>query len=472
MLSPVAYDEKAMPSLQLARSSRLARRTGRVLFVMIVISFIVVAVSPWQQSVRGSGNVVAYAPLERQQTLEAPIKGRIVSLGENIVENSLVEKGELIAIISDIDENYLGRIEGQLTATQQQVEATRTLLKASMRSRDAAEMIVTSYEEQLKTYQTVKAQIIGSAEAAVEAAENKLEAEKQQLAEHQAALSQIKADFSRQKTLFEENIISQLKFQESDRKLKEAIAKVAKAEAYIKAAENDLVGKRNDRNAKEQKAQIDIDYANAALRKTLGDVAKAESDIAKAESEVSKGEKSLFDIETKLARQRNQEVRAPFKGYLTQIYANQGSQILKEGDPICVIVPETSDRAVQIWLDGNDAPLVEVGRHVRLQFEGWPAVQFAGWPSVAVGTFGGDVVSIDATDNGKGKFRVMILPDPTDGDWPQDRFLRQGVRANGWVILEKVPLWYELWRNMNGFPPVVSMDEPKEKVKPPKIPKP
>ncbi|MEZ6044031.1 MAG: HlyD family efflux transporter periplasmic adaptor subunit [Planctomycetaceae bacterium] len=241
----------------------------------------------------------------------------------------------------------------------------------------------------------------------------------------------------------------------------------------MKAAQNDLAAKQNDRIAKEQKAQIDIDYAKGALRKSTADVAKAESDVAKAESELQKSEKDLLDVETKLARQQNQEVRAPFDGFITQINPNQGSQILKEGDPICVIVPETSDRSVQIWLDGNDAPLVEPGRLVRLQFEGWPAVQFAGWPSVAIGTFGGEVISVDATDNGKGKFRVLVRPDSDDNPWPKDRFLRQGVRANGWVILEKVPLWYEIWRNMNGFPPVVSMEEPKEdKTKPPKLPKP
>ena len=93
-------------------------------------------------------------------------------------------------------------------------------------------------------------------------------------------------------------------------------------------------------------------------------------------------------------------------------------------------------------------------------------------PEGAVGTFGGEVVSIDATDDGKGKFRILVRPDLTDRPWPNERFLRQGVRANGWVILDQVPLWYEIWRNMNGFPPVVSTEEPKDDSKPPKLPKP
>jgi hypothetical protein len=103
---------------------------------------------------------------------------------------------------------------------------------------------------------------------------------------------------------------------------------------------------------------------------------------------------------------------------------------------------------VEIWIDGNDAAIVSEGRRVRLQFEGWPAVQFTGWPSVAVGTFGGVVSFID-------HFRLVVVPDPEDEPWPSARFLRQGVRANGWVLLERVKLGFELWRRFNGFPPML-----------------
>ena len=99
---------------------------------------------------------------------------------------------------------------------------------------------------------------------------------------------------------------------------------------------------------------------------------------------------------------------------------------------------------------------------VRLQFEGWPAVQFVGWPSVAVGTFGGTVAFVDQTDNGKGKFRIVVVPDEDDDPWPEHRYLRQGVRANGWVLLNEVSLGFELWRQFNGFPPVVPVDESSE----------
>ena len=139
-------------------------------------------------------------------------------------------------------------------------------------------------------------------------------------------------------------------------------------------------------------------------------------------------------------------------------------EIVKAGDPLLTLVPETMDRAVEIWVDGNDAPLIREGSTVRLQFEGWPAVQFVGWPSVAVGTFGGRVALIDATDDGQGKFRLLVVPDPAEPAWPDVRFLRQGVRAKGWVLMNRVSLGYEVWRQLNGFPPVVASEEPKSDI--------
>ena len=181
-------------------------------------------------------------------------------------------------------------------------------------------------------------------------------------------------------------------------------------------------------------------------------------------------EKELIDTQIKVDRQETQVVTAPRDGFILKLIANQGGQMVKEGDPLCVIVPDTAERAVQLWVKGIDAPLITPGSIVRLQFEGWPAVQFAGWPSVAVGTFGGNVTSVDATDNGKGEFRIVVQPDKADMAWPHDQYLRQGVRANGFILLKQVPLWYEIWRKMNGFPPTVAMPESEGKslVKPKK----
>jgi hypothetical protein len=153
-----------------------------------------------------------------------------------------------------------------------------------------------------------------------------------------------------------------------------------------------------------------------------------------------------------------QSVKAPRAGTILRVVAKQGGEILKAGSTLAVIVPDTHDRAVELWVGGNDVPLVTPGRRVRLQFEGWPAVQFAGWPQVAIGTFGGTVAFVDAADDGTGRFRVVVVPDGNE-PWPATRFLRQGTRANGWVLLDRVRLGFEVWRQLNGFPPQLPTKE-------------
>lgn len=473
MLAPVAYSESVMPALRLARSSRIIRRIARVLFVALVLTTLFLAFAPWQQSVRGSGNVVAFAPLERQQTLESPIKGRIVRWGDGIFENARVVKGQVIAEMRDLDEAYAERLGQQLLHTQETVRAAREQIRANTDALDAARRLVEVYQRQEQTYRQVMQEITAAQNAYVAAAEDKVRSVSEQLAIERAAVPQLEQEYQRLVDLHAMGNIALQKVQEVEAKLNAALAKVAKAQADLSAAEKELEGKRRDREAYIQKAQVDVDYAHALYQKALSDASKAEGDIAKAQSELAKAEKELREMERKVAVQANQILTSPLDGYIVQIIPNFGSAVLKEGDPICTIVPDTADRAVQIWLGGNDAPLVKPGRHVRLQFEGWPAVQFSGWPSVAVGTFGGEVVSVDATDDGKGKFRVLVRPDPTDQPWPEQRYLRQGVRANGWVLLEVVPLWWEVWRQLNAFPPVITPDDAEKdsKSKPPKPPK-
>lgn len=178
----------------------------------------------------------------------------------------------------------------------------------------------------------------------------------------------------------------------------------------------------------------------------------ANLEYTKFRSDVENIKAELARIEIKLARQHSQHVIAPITGTILRRHAGQESVIVKAGDIIAELVPNTTSRAVELWVDGNDIPLINIGDTVRLQFEGWPGIQFSGWPSVAIGTFGGVVSVIDAADDGQGMFRLLVTPGK-DEPWPQPRYLRQGVRANGWVLLGQVQLWFELWRRFNGFPP-------------------
>lgn len=420
---------------RLACSSQLALRIARLLVLVLVVMIVALVVAPWQQNVTGSGRVVAFSPLAREQTVEVPVKGRIVRFADDISEGMRIAKGDFIAEIRDLDPQLYDRLQAQLAARQRELESLKLVIKA--------------YREQVAALETAKAEIVAAAEKYIEMAEQKKEAAERDLDAARAAERQERLNYDRQKALWNDGLTSTLKLQMQERKLKEAAAKLRRAENYVAAAANEVAAKRNERNAKEREATVKIDSARASLRKANADVAKLEKDI--------------LDLQVKIARQKNQIVTAPIGGFVFRVHRVQGGQIVKQGEPLMTIIPDTSDRAVELWLDGNDAPLVKPGRHVRLQFEGWPAIQFSGWPSVAVGSFGGRVAVVDATDNGKGKFRVLVVPDEQDEPWPSPQFLRQGVRAHGWILLERVKLGYEVWRRLNGFPPVVDVDEPLKK---------
>ncbi|HXH73666.1 MAG TPA: HlyD family efflux transporter periplasmic adaptor subunit [Bacteriovoracaceae bacterium] len=159
--------------------------------------------------------------------------------------------------------------------------------------------------------------------------------------------------------------------------------------------------------------------------------------------------------QSKLTRQQTQLVTAPTDGTIVRLLVGASSVVVNQGQTVAIFVPTSTELSAQVFIRGNDLPLVHEGRKVRLQFEGWPAIQFSGWPSVAVGTFAGVVSVVDQSATPEGFFRVIIVPGKGT-KWPASRFIRQGTRVNAWILLNNVALGYELWRQFNGFPP--SMD--------------
>jgi len=176
----------------------------------------------------------------------------------------------------------------------------------------------------------------------------------------------------------------------------------------------------------------------------------AQIEYSKYQNELAQANIDKVNIDVRIARQTTQLLKAHTSGIIYKRLTGQESVVVNAGDVLAQIIPDTKSRAAELWIDGNDIPFVRVNQKARLQFEGWPAIQFRGWPEIAVGTFGGVVSFIDPTDNGQGLFRVVIIPDEP---WPDNLYLRQGVRLHGWIQLGQVPLWYELWRQFNGFPP-------------------
>jgi membrane fusion protein, adhesin transport system len=421
-------------SEQMVRSPRLVRVLAALLLCGLGGTTAGMALLPWQQTSKGTGRVVAYHPNERPQTVESPIYGRVVKWGKGIVEGARVKQGDVILEIRDNDPGRADRLVLEVQATREKVRQ--------------AENKAETYGRQIKDLVEAKEQVLKAYDQLVAEAQRKVAAEQQGLVAAQAAVDQTKRNYERQKRLFEGGLNSGTSFEKDRRSHQEAEAKSSAANEYWEASQNYVQSKVAERSKNVLEAQTKVDKAIADQQEALGEVALARKELLQAE-----GKQAQFQSRT---------VLAPRDGVILRLFANDNAEMLKEGDPLFTIVPETTDRAVELWVDGNDIPLVTLHREVRLQFEGWPAVQFAaGWPRAAMGTFAGKVTAIDATDNGKGKFRVLIRPEKSS-DWPEERFLRQGVRANGWVLLNEVALGYELWRQLNGFPPVYGDDKDAE----------
>jgi multidrug efflux pump subunit AcrA (membrane-fusion protein) len=239
-------------------------------------------------------------------------------------------------------------------------------------------------------------------------------------------------------------------------------AKLAKAQADVEKYAAEL-------NAALKDVEVKRQYVEYARTDAEAKIVESRTKLQTAEGEAAAAKDSLLKAQRDLARFQTQLVEAPRDGVVVRLIANQGptGRQVSAGDPLLQFVPDYKQRAVELWIDGNDAPWVTPGRNVRLQFEGWPALQFtAGIPQASLGTFGGKVLLVDAAPNAAGRFRVLIgqSDDPNEPPWPgvsvdpkRDvrRELRQGVRVNGWILLNRVTMGYELWRQLNGFPPSI-----------------
>lgn len=245
--------------------------------------------------------------------------------------------------------------------------------------------------------------------------------------------------------------------------------KVKRGDSVVELSDNDpmIIERMNkERDALEKKFEaIELGrktaYLNVKRQKELyaqglssrRQLEQAQMDLAKLESDEASSLAELSRFDVRLSRQEQQKVMAPTDGTIVRILktSSGGVEYVKAGEPLAVIAPETSSRAVELWVSGNDMPWIYENHRVALNFEGWPSVFFSGVPDASVGTFFGRVATIDALDDGQGNFRIIVVPD--DNEWPDARFLRQGVRANSWVLLGDVPLGFEIWRRFNSFPP-------------------
>ena len=367
-----------------------------------LLLFVLLLFLPWQQNIRGIGQVTALNPANRPQTVETVIAGRIQKWF--VREGDLVKKGDTIASISEVKEKYFD--PKLLSRLSQQIAAKESSLDAKRKKAEALQRQINALRETMKLK--------------VEQSKAKLDAEK---VKYQNAENQ----FQRNKKLYEAGNIPLTKFQDFEYKFQGSQAE------YLTA-------------------KIELDRTQAEYQ----------DKISKAESDLSNTRAEAFDTEVDILKSRNEfsnteirsgqyQILAPQDGYIVRAVKAGIGETIKEGDAICTIMPEGSDMAVEMYVKAMDVPLISKGRKVRIQFDGWPALQFSGWPSVSVGTFGGEVKVIDYVNSKPGEFRILVVPDTKDERWPPQ--LRIGSGTKGWVMLDSVPVWYELWRQLNGFPP-------------------
>lgn len=390
-------------------------RAGKILawwLMGILLIFFIILFLPWQQNVRGLGKVTAFNPVNRPQTIEAVIAGRIQKW--HVTEGQPVQRGDTIITLSEVKEKYfdpklLQRLNEQITAKVNSASAKQEKAKALQRQIDA-----------LQEGMRIK----------IEQSKAKMEAEKIrfQNAENQ---------FQRNKKLFDAGNIPLTKFQDIEYKFQESQAAYINAQSELNRVEAEYLDKIS-------KAESDLNNTQSDLFETQGEVAKLQNEYSSLQ-----------------IRNQQYQIIAPQSGIVVKAMKAGIGETLKEGDAVCTIMPQASDIAVEMYVKAMDVPLISKGRKVRVQFDGWPALQFSGWPSVSVGTFGGTVAVIDYVNSKPGEFRLLITPDKQDEKWPAQ--LRVGGGIKGWVMLDDVPVWYELWRQLNGFPPSL-YEEPLDEV--------
>lgn len=422
---PHYFSASTLITLPHATTAPLAGKLARSLVWFFLLLTVFLTLTPWQQNIRGVGRVVAYLPAERQQAVSAPVEGRIAQW--LVKEGTVVKKGQIIARLLDNDPLILERLQGEQTALLERQTAVNSRVE--------------TFKEQLRMSEMARPQALSAAQSRIVMAKQREQAARQSLLASEAAAKTAKLNLARHSQLQSKGLSSDRTLELSQLDAAQRQAEVMRSQAGLESASSEIAALKADF----QKLTAD----------TAASVQKARAELNKAIEDQNYVKADLLKLQSKLARQQNLTIVAPRDGTVLRLLVNPNAELVKGGQAIAILIPHTDERAVELWVDGNDLPLVINGSPVRLQFEGYPAIQFGGWPEFSMGSFAGKVALIDATDDGKGHFRLLVTPDAKDLPWPSERFLRQGVRTNGWVLLGQVTLGYELWRIFNNFPPLV-----------------
>ena len=422
------YSEK-LKSFQVLAARVNNRKLIKTLYILGGIMLIILFL-PWTQNIRSNAKVTALKPNQRPQTIHSIIAGRIEKWF--VQEGQFVKQGDTILFISETKEEYLD--PNLVENTEQQIKSK--------------EFAVKSYMEKVKANDNQIDAMINSRKLKFEQAENKLiqanlkvQIDSVELSAAQLNYKIAKEQLIRMEELYKEGLKSLTDLETRKLKVQETQAKVLSQENKFISSKNETI------NAKIELQSINADYRDK---------------IAKSEAEKFATLSTMYDAEASVSKLQNQFINysirsgmyyilAPQDGYITQAIQSGIGETIKEGAEIISIMPADYELAIEMYVNPMDIPLLEKGQRVQIQFDGWPSVIFSGWPGISYGTYGGQIVAIDNFISENGKYRVLVSHDKKYANWPKE--IRLGAGASSMTLLKEVPIWYELWRQVNGFPP-------------------
>lgn len=385
---------------------------------------------PWTQNISGSGSVTTLKPDQRPQTIQTAIAGRIEKW--YVQEGDFVKKGDTILFISEIKEDYFD--PNLVQNTKSQVEAKKKAVQSYGGK-------VTSLSAQINAIENEKRLKLKQAENKIRQSILKVKSDSMDLEAVKTQIKIAQTQFNRSVTLNKEGLKPLTDVEEKRLKLQDVEAKIITQENKLLASKNELI------NAQVEINRINAEYTEKAS-KARGDQYTALSSQYDTEAQVNKLQNQYVNYQI---RNGMYYIKAPQDGYVNRAIQSGIGETIKEGTQIVSIMPAKYDIAVETFVSPTDLPLIHKGEKVRVWFDGWPTVVFSGWPNMSYGTFGGRIVAVENFISQNGKFRVLIAPDKDEEPWPKQVSIGSGAQTL--ALLENVPIWFEIWRKLNGFPP-------------------
>ena len=434
-LDEIAIDDLAtsikLRSWEAVQIPERLRFFSRLAVTLVLLFLLLIVFVPWTQTITVSGQLSAYRPSERPQDIEAQITGRIKKW--HVFEGVSVKQGDLILELDDYDPSFMS--PDLLSFLDQRRQAQD-------QSRQAALARVKQLDKRIKEMQNLIKSAVPSAQARVSESENKVREAYEKVEAAKIAFATAELNMDRHKQLAERGLASQRELELTIQSALATKADLAGAQAGLTGAEQAMKALSFGRDQVSTEVLQRLIDAEAARDGSVGEVAKATDQLADVSLRISNA------VQRRLAGR----ILAPTDGTVVKMAQAGTGETVRPGDKLVRISPASEDKAIEMTADGIDAPLLNVGRKVRILFYGIPAIPLPAWPEMMAGTYGGVIKVVDQVDDGKGNFRFWVVPDPDDRAWPPQEHVRQGTKAMGWVILNRVPLWYELWRRFNLFP--------------------